>query len=77
MADLAGNMVSTPVMLTMAMAGISSVSWKHTPSVRAASSSIADCRAALSLLHSIIPSVRTLPDDPDEATQGSTKRPRS
>ena len=84
MADLAGNMVSTPVMLMMAMAAISSASWKHaTPSVQAASS-VADCRAALSMLHSIIPSVRPLSDDHDDpdkatgkATQGSAKRLRN
>ena len=35
MADLAGNMVSTPIMLTMAMAAISSVSWRERPRAQA------------------------------------------
>ena len=47
MADLAGNMVSTPIMLTLAMVAISSVSWRQTPRAQASTTAEA-CEAAWS-----------------------------
>ena len=46
MADLAGNMVSTPVMLAMAMAAISSVSWRALPREQAPTATADACAAA-------------------------------
>ena len=55
MADLAGNMVSTPILLALAMAAISSVSWKERPRAQASTTAEA-CAAAWSLFQSLVPS---------------------
>ena len=60
MANIAGNMVSTTIMLAVAMAAISSVSWRSVPRPQRVSSSMAS-GDALALLFSIVPS-------PPEAT---------
>ena len=69
MADLAGNMVSTPVMLAMAMAAISAVSWRDVLPMSALPRTTSDeCASAVSLLRRIMPQVRQLgPDAHPEA----------
>ena len=57
MADLAGNMVSTPIMLTMAMAVISSVSWRERPRAQV-SPTKARASAAWTLFQSVTSSKR-------------------
>ena len=54
MADLAGNMVSTPIMLTMAMAAISAVSWRERPRAQASTTAEA-CASAWTLFQSVVP----------------------
>ena len=54
MADLAGNMVSTPIMLTMAMAAISSVSWRERPRAQAPTTAEA-CSNAWTLFQTAVP----------------------
>ena len=53
MADLAGNMVSTPIMLTMAMAAISSVSWRGRPRAQAPTTAEA-CSNAWALFQQVV-----------------------
>ena len=53
MADLAGNMVSTPIMLTMAMAAISSVTWRERPRAQAPTTAEA-CSHAWTLFQSVV-----------------------
>ena len=53
MADLAGNMVSTPIMLTMAMAAISAVSWRERPRAQASTTAEA-CVSAWTLFQTAI-----------------------
>ena len=60
MADLAGNMVSTPVMLAMAMAAISAVSWKDVPIYALPRATAEECSSAVSLLRRIMPQVRAI-----------------
>ena len=55
MANIAGNMVSTTIMLAVAMAAISSVSWRSVPRPQLVSSSTASADA-LALLFSVVPS---------------------
>ena len=55
MQNIAGNMVSTTVMLAIAMAAISSVSWKPVPRPQQVSSCTAG-EDALALLFSLVPS---------------------
>ena len=77
MADLAGNMVSTPVMLCLAMAAISSASWKESqPQPPLARSTKEQCSAALDALRSIMPGVLPLDGEPEDAAQ-SSKRARN
>ena len=54
MTNIAGNMVSTPVMLAIAMAAISSVSWRSMPRPHEAHASTSG-ETALALLRSIAP----------------------
>ena len=54
MADLAGNMVSTPTMHNMVMAETSPVSWRDTPRPHA-STTTDTCTRAWTLLRSIMP----------------------
>ena len=54
MTNIAGNMVSTPVMLAIAMAAISSVSWRSMPRPHEAHASTSG-ETALALLRSIVP----------------------
>ena len=63
MADLAGNMVSTPVMLAIAMAAISAVSWKDVSMSALPRTTAEDCSSAVSLLRSLMPQVRPLGPD--------------
>ena len=74
MTDLAGNMVSTPVMLAIAMAAISSVSWRPMPRPSHLSSSIAGADA-LALLRSIVPSPPCDPACDAEAAGSKRQRP--
>ena len=69
MADLAGDMVSTPVMLAMAMAAISAVSWRDVLSMSALPrTTFDDCASAVSLLRRVMPQVRQFgPDAHPEA----------
>ena len=72
MADLAGNMVSTPVMLAIAMATISAVSWKDVPMSALPRMTAGDCSSAVSLLRRVMPQVRPLGPD----SHPETKRQR-
>ena len=69
MADLAGNMVSTPVMLAMAMTAISAASWRDVLPMSALPRTTSDeCASAVNLLRRIMPQVRQLgPDAHPEA----------
>ena len=64
MADLAGNMVSTPVMLAMAMAAISAVSWRDVLPMSTLPRTTSDqCASVVSLLRRIMLQVRQFGSD--------------
>ena len=79
LADLAGNMVSTTVVLAMAMAAISAASWKVSP-MRFGSSTDADCALAVGLLRRIMPQLPSLtpvaPVSDPEAKEGPKRQRR-
>ena len=74
MADLAGNMVSTPVMLAMAMAAISAVSWKDMPMSALPRTTAEDCSHAVSLLRRVMPQVRPLGNGSDSHPEAKRQR---
>ena len=65
MSNIAGNMVSTPVMLAIAMAAISSVSWRSMPRPHEAPASTSG-ETALALLRSIVPLASEAEDSESE-----------
>ena len=73
MADLAGNMVSTPVTLALAMAAISAVSWKTLPVSTIPRKTSEDCSSAVALLRRVMPQVRPL--GPDSHPEAKRQRP--
>ena len=73
MADLAGNMVSTPVTLAIAMAAISAVSWKTLPVSTIPRTTSEDCSSVVALLRRVMPQVRPL--GPDSHPEAKRQRP--